>query len=166
VWSKSPLIGVGPGNLPSYMEAYSVFPLGLVIQGYQQAHNMFLELLAENGITGMAILGAFLFLVVRTLARAKGASVTESFGISAALGLLFASAGTAAFGAGFVPTIGSAGYNALPMLTAVWFSVGCGVGFARATASAAARILSTEQRPERYQTQRVTDEQQPVPRAR
>jgi hypothetical protein len=160
VWSKSPLVGVGPGNLPSYMEAYSAFPLGLVLQGYQQAHNMFLELLAENGIAGMLILGAFLFLVVRTLARAKGTTVTESFGVSAALGLLFASAGTAAFGSGFIPTIGSAGYNALPMVAAVWFLVGCGVSIAGAASPAPARSPSGDQRAQPLVTQRMTDAQQ------
>jgi O-antigen ligase len=164
VWSKSPLLGVGPGNLPSYMEAYSAFPLGLVIQGYQQAHNMFLELLAENGITGIVILGAFLVLVVRTLARARCATVTESFGITAALGLLFASAGIASFGSGFIPTIGSAGYNALPMVAAVWFLIGCGVAIARAASPAVARSPSGDDGAQPFVTKRMTDEQH-VPRS-
>src|SRR2546423_229868 len=69
VWSKSPVIGVGAGNLTSYMERFSLFGIGLVLQGYQQAHNIFLELLAEIGVIGLLLFLAFVAAVVVGLAR-------------------------------------------------------------------------------------------------
>jgi O-antigen ligase len=131
VWSKGPVIGVGPGNLASYMETYSEFPLGLVLQGYQQAHNIFLEILAEEGAVGLVMIGIFTGLIVRSLVRMKAASPLQSYARTVALGLLVSSAVIASFGAGFVPTVASAGYNVLPYVLAEWFVIGCGVGVAQ-----------------------------------
>lgn len=131
VWTKSPVWGVGPGNFASYMETYNAFPLGLVLQGYQQAHDIFLEILAEDGVVGLVLLGAFVALVVRTLVTFKAASPLAGFARTSALGLLVATAVIAALGGGFVPTIASAGYNALPKILIEWFVIGCGVGLAR-----------------------------------
>ena len=128
VWTKSPLIGVGSGNLASYMEAYNVFPLGIVLQGYQQPHNIFLEILAETGIIGILLLGIFLVLVLRKLWRFRSEDAMHNLAAKTALGVMVTGALIAAFGSGFLPTIASAGYNALPTVFVVWFLVGCGVG--------------------------------------
>jgi O-antigen ligase len=131
VWTRSPVIGVGPGNLASYMEAFNAFPLGIVLLGYQEPHNIFLEVLAENGAVGFLLFATFLALVTRSFARARGTSSVESFGIATGLGLLVVSTGISAFGGGFVPTIASAGYNALPTIVMVWVLIGCGAGIAQ-----------------------------------
>jgi len=131
VWTRSPVIGVGPGNLASYMEAFNAFPLGLVLLRYQEPHNIFLEVLAENGAVGFVLFATFLALVIRSFVRARGTSLVESFGLSTGLGLLVVSAGISAFGGGFVPTIASAGYNALPTIVMVWVLIGCGAGIAQ-----------------------------------
>ncbi|MBV9524692.1 MAG: O-antigen ligase family protein, partial [Candidatus Dormibacteraeota bacterium] len=114
VWSKSPLIGVGPANLASYMETYSLFPLGLVLQGYQQAHNIFLEILAEEGVAGIALLVAFVWLILRSLVRWHPESTPDAVARAGAGGVLITAAVIASLGGGFIPTIASAGYNALP----------------------------------------------------
>lgn len=131
VWTKSPVLGVGPGNFASYMETYNAFPLGLVLQGYQQAHDIFLEILAEDGIVGLTLLAVFVWLVTRTLLRFKAITPLAGFARTAALGLLVTTAVIASLGGGFVPTIASAGYNALPKILIEWFVIGCGVGLAR-----------------------------------
>ncbi len=130
IWTKSPVWGIGPGNFASYMETYNAFPLGLVLQGYQQAHDTFLEILAEDGIVGLALLGAFVWLVVRTLLNFKAATPLAGFVRTSTLGLLVTTAVIASLGGGFVPTIAEAGYNALPKILIEWFVIGCGVGFA------------------------------------
>lgn len=135
VWTKSPVWGVGPGNFASYMETYSAFPLGLVLQGYQQAHDTFLEIVAEDGIVGLALLGAFVWLVVRTLLNFKAATPLAGFVRTSTLGLLVTTAVIASVGGGFVPTVADAGYNALPQILIEWFVIGCGVGFARRESS-------------------------------
>jgi O-antigen ligase len=131
VWTKSPVWGVGPGNFASYMETYNAFPLGLVLQGYQQAHDTFLEIVAEDGIVGLTLLGVFVWLVVRTLLNFKATTPLAGFVRTSTLGLLVVTAVIASLGGGFVPTIAEAGYNALPKILIEWFVIGCGVGFAR-----------------------------------
>lgn len=131
VWTKSPVWGVGPGNFASYMETYNLFSLGLVLQGYQQAHDIFLEILGEDGIVGLALLGGFVWLVVRTLLRFKPVTPLAGFARTSGLGVLVTAAVIASLGGGFVPTIASAGYNALPKVLVEWFVIGCAVGLAR-----------------------------------
>jgi hypothetical protein len=131
IWSKGPVWGIGPGNFASYMEAYNAFPLGLVLQGYQQAHNIFLEILAEEGAIGIALLAVFVVLVLRTLLRFRAVGAADGFLRSAGIGVLLTAAIIAALGGGFVPTIASAGYNALPKILIEWFLVGCAVGVAQ-----------------------------------
>jgi O-antigen ligase len=128
VWTKGPAIGIGPGNFASYMETYSQFPLALVLQGYQQAHNIFLEVLAEEGVVGLGLLAVFVGLLVRSLLRFRPLSPTENFVRTAALGILAAGASISALGGGFIPTIASAGYNTLPYVLFVWFVIGSAVG--------------------------------------
>ena len=127
IWTKSPVFGIGTGNLVGYMERFSLFPLGLVMQGYQQAHNIFLEILAEEGVIGLGLLFWFVAAVVRTLKSSRALPVTQSWVPTASLGMVVAVAAMASVGAGFVPTIASAGYTEVPKTLVEWFVVGYGV---------------------------------------
>ena len=131
VWSKSPLIGVGAGNLVSYVERFSVFRFSLVLQGYQQAHNIFLELLAELGVIGLALFLTFIGVVIwrlgrRQLARPAGMRHFQSV----ALAMLVGEALMALVGSGIVPTIASAGWDGIPPVLVAWFFAGAGVAVA------------------------------------
>ena len=131
VWSKSPLIGVGAGNLDSYMERYSVFGIGLVLQGYQQAHNIFLELLAELGGVGLAAFLAFLLAVmVRLARRLPGRSLADRHFRATALAMLVGEALMATVGSGVVPTIASAGWDGIPPVLVSWFFAGAALALA------------------------------------
>src|SRR5207247_712178 len=111
VWSKSPIIGVGAGNLVGYMERFSVFSITLVLQGYQQAHNIFLELLAELGVVGLALFLFFMGMVIWRLARRVPSRSTAAQHIQATgLAMLVGSALLAVVGSGIGPTIASAGW--------------------------------------------------------
>ncbi len=125
VWSKSPVIGVGPGNLVGYMERFSVFSMTLVLQGYQQAHNIFLELLAELGAVGLALFLLFLGMVIWRLARRVPNRTTAAHHIQATgLAMLVGSALMAVVGSGLVPTIASAGWEGIPPVVVCWFFAG------------------------------------------
>jgi len=53
IWETSPLLGVGPGNLPSYMLAFSPLPWDWVQRGQFYAHNVYLTILTETGVIGL-----------------------------------------------------------------------------------------------------------------
>lgn len=142
VWSLSPLLGVGPGNLTGYMEAYSSFPRALVLLGYHQAHNTFLELLAEDGGLGLGIFALFTTLLIRQLVRATGLTTADRRLRASALGLLIASAVMAFVSSGFVPTVNSAGWSGVGIVTLVWLVAGLAVGRVRSYANAK---VSTEE---------------------
>jgi O-antigen ligase len=128
VWSKSPIIGVGAGNLASYMERFSLYSLTLVLQGYQQAHNIFLELLAELGVVGLALFLGFLGAVIWRLARRVPAQSLRARQIqSAGLAMVVGSALMAVVGSGLVPTIASAGWEGIPPVLVCWFFAGAGI---------------------------------------
>jgi O-antigen ligase len=131
VWSKSPIVGVGAGNLTSYMERFSVFSIALVLQGYQQAHNIFLELLAELGVIGLGLFLGFLLLVLWRLTRLRqdGTRFGRHFQ-STALAMLVGSALMAVVGSGIVPTIASAGWEGIPPVLVCWFFAGAGTAIA------------------------------------
>jgi O-antigen ligase len=132
VWSKSPIIGVGAGNLDSYMERFSAFSITLVLQGYQQAHNIFLELLAEIGVVGLALFLTFVGLVLRRLTRrAPGRPISARHFQAAGLAMVVGSALMGVVGSGLVPTIASAGWDGIAPVFVCWFFAGCGVAIAR-----------------------------------
>jgi len=132
VWSKSPIIGVGAGNLDSYMERFSAFSITLVLQGYQQAHNIFLELLAEIGVVGLALFLTFVGLVLwRLTRRAPGRPISARHFQAAGLAMVVGSALMGVVGSGLVPTIASAGWAGIAPVFVCWFFAGCGVAIAR-----------------------------------
>ena len=132
VWSKSPIIGVGPGNLVGYMERFSVFSIALVLQGYQQAHNIFLELLAEIGLLGLLLFVSFLGVVAWRLTRPVSIRRPGAAHLQAAgLAMLVGSALMAVVGSGIVPTIASAGWEGIPPVVVCWFFAGVGVAMTR-----------------------------------
>jgi O-antigen ligase len=134
VWSKSPLIGVGPGDLASYMETYSKFSITLVLQGYQEAHNIFLELLAEIGIVGLLVfLGFVIVVLIRLTHRLPGAEHFDRQFRSAAAALVVAGAVMASVGSGLVPTIATEGWTAVAPVVLTWFFAGCGVALSLGT---------------------------------
>ncbi len=136
VWSKSPIIGVGAGNLDSYMERFSLFGITLVLQGYQQAHNIFLELLAEIGVIGLSVFLLFLGLVVIRLGRRRRELSRDSrHFLATAMAMLVGEALMASVGSGIVPTIASAGWEGIPPVLVVWFFAGAAAALTLGTLS-------------------------------
>ena len=128
VWSKSPIIGVGAGNLVGYMERFSVFSIALVLQGYQQAHNIFLEVLAELGLVGLALFLTFIGVVIwRLRRRVPRRGVAARHFQAAGLAMVVGSALMALVGSGLVPTIASAGWEGIAPVVVCWFFAGAGV---------------------------------------
>jgi O-antigen ligase len=75
IWSKTPtliathpLLGVGQGNFPQASPELGLADIGGL--PYDHAHNVFLNVGAELGLIGLALLGVFLFLVARLALRA------------------------------------------------------------------------------------------------
>jgi O-antigen ligase len=70
MWRDAPLLGHGWGSYESLWPAYADHPTGLY---FQHAHNEYLQLLAEAGLAGAAVIAYLLFLfvcrTVRTLSR-------------------------------------------------------------------------------------------------
>ena len=67
IWQTSPLLGVGSGNLPSYMVAFSPLPWDWVQQGLFYAHNVYLDVLAETGVVGLVCVLWFIGSYLKTL---------------------------------------------------------------------------------------------------
>ena len=86
------LIGVGPGMFPEYVQAYgqivSLRPLG----DGRQAHSLPLDIAAENGLFGLLVLTALIFVVARGLlvARRQALGRNDVHGAHFATGVLFA----------------------------------------------------------------------------
>jgi O-antigen ligase len=141
IFTLRPVLGVGPGNLTSYVEAFSSFSLAAVIGGYHQVHNFFLEILDEEGIIGLCLFLSFLAGVVAILARrGRGARSRAEWPAAAGLGLLVAGAGMAFFAAGLVPTVSAAGWGSVGPVVVIWFVAGLGV----AARAGGAATLSSE----------------------
>jgi hypothetical protein len=56
IWSKYPLLGVGPGNMWPYMHTYSVL---------DTSHDQFTNILMELGLAGLGCLAAFILGAIR-----------------------------------------------------------------------------------------------------
>jgi putative inorganic carbon (HCO3(-)) transporter len=65
VFAQSPLLGTGFGNLRSLMGGLLNLPDGWT----GDAHNLYLELLAETGLTGFLVFGSLIVLALRTALR-------------------------------------------------------------------------------------------------
>ena len=71
IWAEHPLVGVGPGGFP---QAYAEAPTpgkqylpGTALEAPPHAHNLFLHVLAEQGLVGLlALLGVLFLVLLRT----------------------------------------------------------------------------------------------------
>jgi O-antigen ligase len=93
MWREKPVLGIGPDNFRMRFYAYvDRMDDDLAInKGIHRAHNLFLNMLAEQGAVGAA---AYLLLLAAILVRAvqgwRRAGVTaETLGLSGALGAFF-----------------------------------------------------------------------------
>lgn len=81
MWRAAPWLGLGPGHYPLSYESYRLprwrDPLG-------HAHNLYLNLLAETGLLGLALLALF---VVAAWRQCLGACLRPRTALEAALGL-------------------------------------------------------------------------------
>jgi O-antigen ligase len=72
VFLDHPIFGVGPGHFAEYYSAPYANRVGLIkITKKLMGHNLYLETLAETGITGLACLLAILFVIMRGLWRER-----------------------------------------------------------------------------------------------
>ncbi len=67
IWLLNPVLGVGPGNLPSYMLAFSPLPWNWVQDGMFDPHNVYLTILGETGIVGLICVLWFIASYLKTL---------------------------------------------------------------------------------------------------
>jgi O-antigen ligase len=66
-----PILGVGPGLFPTFYQTYAqTIGVGLHA-GTREAHNLYLGLAAETGVTGVVTFGAVLILTFRSLLQAR-----------------------------------------------------------------------------------------------
>ncbi len=77
VWSKQPLLGVGPGNFWTYDQRFTHLPILLANfqkTGLGVAHNGYLQALGELGPIGLTLLLVLIFLIMRSCYRLYGRS--------------------------------------------------------------------------------------------
>ena len=97
VWSKQPVLGVGPGNFWAYDQRFT--QLGIYLRQFDKtglgvSHNGFLQMLGEVGPLGLFFYLAFIVIMAVVSARLFRRSKTESkpaSGLWKLLGLNFAS---------------------------------------------------------------------------
>jgi O-antigen ligase len=71
VFLDHPVIGVGPGLFRYYYEEYAGL-VGLRVQAQERsAHDLYLQVAAENGLLGLLCLSISLFMTIRGLARVR-----------------------------------------------------------------------------------------------
>jgi O-antigen ligase/tetratricopeptide (TPR) repeat protein len=91
-----PLFGVGLGSWQDLFQRYRAAPWSQ--EFYREAHNDYLELLAESGIIGFVLLGWFFLLAGKTLLRyVTSDRPSEDTGSKALVGALLAALGAMAF---------------------------------------------------------------------
>jgi O-antigen ligase len=77
VFLDHPVIGVGPGIFRYYYEEYSTL-IGLSVKNQERsAHDLYLQVAAENGLLGLLCLFATLYMTLRSLARVRKRWLTD-----------------------------------------------------------------------------------------
>lgn len=71
VFLDHPVLGVGPGLFPLYYQDYSELVGLRLLNEDRQAHNLYLSIMAENGLLGIACFGYIMWLTFRNLARVR-----------------------------------------------------------------------------------------------
>lgn len=71
VFADHPVIGVGPGQFPSYYREYAVEVGGVIRAADREAHNLYLDVAAEAGVLGLICLLAILGVTLFDLRRAR-----------------------------------------------------------------------------------------------
>jgi len=76
-WVDNPVFGVGPGNIPWVIARYESFDTRITNSlGGRAVHSLYLTVLAEFGLVGVALYGAAIaFLLARCVAIARGPEV-------------------------------------------------------------------------------------------
>jgi putative inorganic carbon (hco3(-)) transporter len=89
VFADHPILGVGPGRFPSYYRLYADDVGIRVKQRDREAHDLYLHILAENGILGFIVFMGILGITLRDLIRVRRRWLTSRPEIAAmATGLM------------------------------------------------------------------------------
>jgi O-antigen ligase len=137
VWSKRPVMGVGPGNLWAYDQVFTHLPQGLrnfAKSGLGVAHEGYLQTLGELGPLGLffhvAFIVVFILAAARLLHRSRGTANLEKrndriLGL-VGLGLICGSAaGDLVASYFFLPPRQSLHVGSLPQALVSWVIYGC-----------------------------------------
>jgi O-antigen ligase len=153
VWSKQPLLGVGPGDFWAYDQRFTKLPLGLKnfnLTGLGVAHNGYLQVLAELGPLGLffqlSMIAVIAYIAMQCYRRCKvrkkrGVTFTRLVGLELeresekrddrilaliVWGLVCGSAVADVFsGSFFLPARQVNSFTALPDSLTTWVVVGC-----------------------------------------
>jgi O-antigen ligase len=134
VWSKQPLIGVGPGNYWTYAQYLTHLPLDLrnfTRVGFGVAHNGYLQLLGELGLVGLFFWLALIVVLIVTAIRLYRCSNTPEARADRKLALiglgLICGSAVADFtdGSFIVPPRQVGGFNDIPLMLTSWIIFGC-----------------------------------------
>lgn len=134
VWSKRPILGVGPGNVWSYDQVSTHLPIylrNLASDGLGVAHNGILQVLTELGPFGVVCYFSFVVIAVIMavrLYRRSRAPEQRSDRILAVicLGLVCGSlVADPVSGIFFLPPAQIGGWNDLPRVLSTWIMFGC-----------------------------------------
>jgi O-antigen ligase len=134
IWQQRPLLGVGPGNVWSYDQAFTHLPLdlrNLTSDGLGVAHNGVLQVLTELGPLGVVCYYAFALLVVvmsvRLYRRSRSPENRHDRILALiCLGLICGSlAADPVSGIFFLPPSQIGGWNDLPRVLSTWMMFGC-----------------------------------------
>lgn len=134
VWSKRPVLGVGPGNLWSYDQIYTHLPVLLRnfdTTGLGVAHDGVLQILAELGPLGLLFFFSFIGVVLVTAGRLCRRSNTPETRNDRILGLVCIGlicgsfAGDLFSGSFFLPPRQIGSFNDLPQVLTSWIMFGC-----------------------------------------
>ncbi len=134
VWSKRPILGVGPGNVWVYDRVFSHLPQGLRnidVSGLGVAHNGYLQTLAELGPLGLCFQVVFIILFFTAAVRLfRRSTVSEKLNdrilALSGVGLICGSAaGDFVAGYFFLPPRQALHLVSLPQALMAWVIYGC-----------------------------------------